>query len=65
MRLRTGHLARRVPPAALSVGALALTAALTPGVGGVASAQAVMHEGRSAGGAAATPQPAASTADRR
>ena len=43
MRLRTGHLARRVPLAALSVGALAVTAALIPGVAGVASAQAVTH----------------------
>ena len=54
MRLRTGHLARRVPLAALSAGALAVTAALIPGVAGVASAQAVTHAGRSASGGAAT-----------
>jgi hypothetical protein len=33
MRLTTGHLARRAPPAVLGVGALALTAALNPAMG--------------------------------
>ena len=43
MRLRTGHLARRVHPVALAASAVAMTAALVPALGGVAPVQAASH----------------------